>query len=66
MFIGVFDARMFGPSCMQPRLPRSGRRTIDIWNPDNEFKENCLTLNIWTPYIQDEQTRQSWYASEHY
>ena len=47
---GVFDADMFGPSCMQPRLARSGRRTIDIWNPDNLFKENCLTLNIWTPY----------------
>lgn len=48
--VGVLNAKMFGPSCMQPRLPRSGRRTIDIWNPDNDFKENCLTLNIWTPY----------------
>ncbi|XP_028395425.1 acetylcholinesterase-like [Dendronephthya gigantea] len=47
---GVLDASMFQPSCMQPRLPRSGRRAIDIWNPENEFKENCLTLNIWTPY----------------
>ena len=48
--LGVLNAEMFGPSCMQPRLPRTGRRTTDIWNPDNVFKENCLTLNIWTPY----------------
>lgn len=47
---GVLNARRFGPSCMQPRLPRSGRRTIDIWNPIDKFKEDCLTLNIWTPY----------------
>ncbi|KAJ7108005.1 Alpha/Beta hydrolase protein [Mycena crocata] len=50
-------ARSFGPSC--PQIPLSALPTADVFSPKGgnqteffpveDFSEDCLTLNVWTP-----------------
>ena len=42
---GVRDASRFGPACFQPK-PRAASIYAD---PPAEMREDCLSLNIWTP-----------------
>ncbi len=42
---GVRSATGFGPSCIQPAIPR----TSLYFDPPRSTSEDCLTLNIWAP-----------------
>jgi para-nitrobenzyl esterase len=44
---GVRDATAFGPRAMQALNPVTGQQVVD------EPNEDCLTLNIWTPAVDD-------------
>ena len=42
---GMRDAGAFGPSCVQPPVPRESV----YYDPPAAMSEDCLTLNVWAP-----------------
>lgn len=46
---GERDAKNFGPSCIQPPVPKFSV----YYDPPVESSEDCLTLNIWAPQQAD-------------
>ncbi|XP_045060406.1 acetylcholinesterase isoform X4 [Desmodus rotundus] len=48
---GVLDATAFQSVCYQyVDTLYPGFEGIEMWNPNRELSENCLYLNVWTPY----------------
>lgn len=42
---GIRDAGAFGPSCVQPPIPRESV----YYDPPEAMSEDCLSLNVWAP-----------------
>lgn len=42
---GIREATAFGPSCVQPELPKDSI----YYDPPASMSEDCLSLNIWAP-----------------
>lgn len=48
---GVLDATAFQSVCYQyVDTLYPGFEGTEMWNPNRELSENCLYLNVWTPY----------------
>ncbi|XP_077467543.1 cholinesterase-like [Stigmatopora argus] len=48
---GVFDATNHANSCYQiPDTLYPGFRGAEMWNPKTKLSEDCLYLNVWTPF----------------
>ncbi|XP_077423118.1 cholinesterase-like [Vanacampus margaritifer] len=48
---GVLDATNYANSCYQiPDTYYPGFRGAEMWNPNTKLSEDCLYLNVWTPF----------------
>ncbi len=55
-FAALVDAKAFGPSCIQPDIPR----TSLYYDPPQSMSEDCLFLNIWTEPQADKRPVIVW------
>ncbi|XP_019741631.1 acetylcholinesterase-like [Hippocampus comes] len=54
---GVLDATNYANSCYQiPDTFYPGFRGAEMWNPNTKLSEDCLYLNIWTPFNKASQS----------
>ncbi|XP_037124588.1 acetylcholinesterase-like [Syngnathus acus] len=54
---GVLDATNYANSCYQvPDTFYPGFMGAEMWNPNTKLSEDCLYLNVWTPFNQDSQS----------
>ncbi|XP_061638420.1 acetylcholinesterase-like [Phyllopteryx taeniolatus] len=54
---GVLDATNYANSCYQiPDTVYPGFRGAEMWNANTKLSEDCLYLNVWTPFSKASQS----------